>query len=174
MTPEKENNDDEIRIQMENILMTGLAIDIAGGIVTDDNPSTNGKTGVDQYLYFLFDTYSEHERNYLKQKALALAEGFSTGTAEVDDDLIPDMDKLVDIKSEEFLSFKDWIVFLHSAGIITDNNPSKTNGLTGLDQVIKHVFSAKEEDYLLIKEIIISETIKYTGGYRRNSPPRTR
>ncbi len=169
MTLEIKGNDEETRIEKENYCIEALAIDIARGILTDDNPSHAGTTGVDQYLYCFFHTYSDAEREVLKQEALILSETISISNDEIIRKLIHDIRNPIDISSEPVSAIIDWISRLYSSGKITDGNPSPTNGLTGLDQIIEHIFADRVDDVNIIKEIVISRTIKYTGGYRRKT-----
>lgn len=171
MSPERDYNDDEIRVEAESIITTSLAIDVFDGIITDDNPSEDDKmTGLDQCLYFLFgDEYSDKELEYLKKKTLKLAHKFAIGRRKnsVEQEIEYYMYAPSILPVEHMPEFLSKAVFLHTAGKITNNNPSPKNGLTGLDQVILHFLAPSKKDYEIIKKIIIADTISYSGGYRR-------
>ncbi len=48
MTIEREDYEDESMMKRaQEVCITALAMDIAGGIMTDDNPSTDGRSAVD-------------------------------------------------------------------------------------------------------------------------------
>jgi len=156
--------------------ITGFCVDCLAegmieGYITRDNPSdSNGLDTVEQYLWFRLGNLKEsHSRSIVSEvdiafvdKAYGVLDKPKKGK-EVDETSIGNFDtilKYLDQKSKVNLAMAVL------KGQITQDNPSPSNGLTSLEQIIFLEYGCRtKEDMELIKREILAEIYALQGGY---------
>ncbi len=164
----------ENRGDSEPSIFKQLASDLLLNRVTDDNPSpTNGLTGYEQTIASVLGYSPSRDYNQIqivKKKVLGRMFDLQGGAYLENVDSLsfePYVFELVREEEELMKIYRDLAIDVMN-GILTDDNRSKVNGLTGLEQAICSFFEyypkSEYPEILRIKNIVLGIYIGMRGG----------
>lgn len=175
---EKGSNDSEDMELRRRNLGSIIAYGIVDGILTTDNPSPlNQLTGLDQICFFYSEGLGCSPSVF---KNIVLEEYREIRFFDGDDNWDEDYEDEEGNEDEDYDEYNDEqnkedesATNRHFAlglrlNVLTDDNPSELNGLTGLEQVISFVYGTIRRDEIKrIKNEIMVEEMKlyFSGGY---------
>lgn len=167
-------NEEEVGLELRRRNLALVVSDeIHEGVFTTDNPSpSNELTGLDQVCAY-YSEFLECSLSEFKKIVLEVYRG-QLASEDVVEDLGEDLEEEweeEDIPEGDEVDFTSG--YRHLAlgmilGIVTDDNPSELNGLTGLEQLIAHLrCTFNSEQILEAREAVLKEYARLylSGGY---------